>query len=78
MGLIVFILIFAMACNDNKAIKPPETIAEMVIATPGLENLVATQQRAGLVDVLNNAGTCTVLRLQMQLFQHSHRFKYLR
>ncbi|MFD0990868.1 fasciclin domain-containing protein [Mariniflexile jejuense] len=60
MGLIVLMSIFTMSCNDDDTVKTPETIAEIAIATPGLENLVAALQRAGLVDVLNNTGTYTV------------------
>lgn len=59
-GLITLMLFFATSCNDDDDVKTPETIAEIAIATPGLENLVAALQRANLVDVLNEAGEYTV------------------
>ncbi|WP_372754666.1 fasciclin domain-containing protein [Mariniflexile sp.] len=61
-GLIVFMSIFTLSCDDDDddMVKTPETIAEIAIATPGLENLVAALSKAGLVDVMNNPGNYTV------------------
>lgn len=58
--LLLFVFNLCVSCDDNDSTKTPETIAEIAIATPGLENLVAALNRAGLVDVLDNPGNYTV------------------
>lgn len=60
LALLVIMLVFATSCDDNDIAKTPETIAEIAIETPGLENLVAALDRAGLVDVLDSPGEFTV------------------
>lgn len=60
LALLVIMLVFATSCDDNDIAKTPETIAEIAIETPGLENLVAALDRADLVDVLDNPGEFTV------------------
>ncbi|WP_308992049.1 fasciclin domain-containing protein [Mariniflexile litorale] len=60
MSLMVFALLMIVSCDDDDPVKTPETIAEIAIATPGLESLVTALDRAGLVNVLNSSGQYTV------------------
>ncbi|MFG6687706.1 fasciclin domain-containing protein [Mariniflexile sp. HNIBRBA6329] len=60
MSLMVFALLMTVSCDDDDPVKTPETIAEIAIATPGLESLVTALDRANLVNVLDSSGEYTV------------------
>lgn len=63
----IFIVIASIttfvACSnddDDQPVFMPETIAELALVTPNLQNLVAALDRAGLVETLNSPGSYTV------------------
>jgi len=70
LSLIAFALFATVSCSDDdEPAKQPETIAEIAIATPGFETLVAALDRAGLVETLNSPGAYTVFAPTNTAFQ---------
>lgn len=69
-SLVLFIALTSLSsCDNDDAVPAPETIAEIAAATPGLSNLVAALDRAGLVETLNGPGQFTVFAPTNDAFQ---------
>ncbi|WP_100612264.1 fasciclin domain-containing protein [Confluentibacter lentus] len=70
LSLVLFLAVTSLSsCNNDDAVPAPETIAEIAAATPGLSNLVAALDRAGLVETLNGPGQFTVFAPTNDAFQ---------
>lgn len=70
LSLVLFLAVTSLSsCNNDDAVPGPETIAEIAAATPGLSNLVAALDRAGLVETLNGPGQFTVFAPTNDAFQ---------